>query len=154
MRLPRFRYSVRGMMIAVAIVGIGVGIESMRRRRVACLEKAYEWRKLEWVDTQMADYHENYSAPRYDESARNWELGVEESRKLAAKFGEQNALIPGSVEAQERNASDARNRARSAREEAHRERARAVWTGALARKYERAARYPWLSVAPDPPEPE
>jgi hypothetical protein len=25
---------------------------------------------------------------------------------------------------------------------------------ALARKYQRASRYPWLSVAPDPPEPE
>jgi hypothetical protein len=24
----------------------------------------------------------------------------------------------------------------------------------LSRKYERAARYPWLPVAPDPPEPE
>jgi hypothetical protein len=29
----------------------------------------------------------------------------------------------------------------------------AKYHDALRRKYERAARYPWLSVAPDPPEP-
>jgi hypothetical protein len=28
------------------------------------------------------------------------------------------------------------------------------WRRALAEKYERAARYPWLPVPPDPPEPE
>ncbi len=27
------------------------------------------------------------------------------------------------------------------------------WHRSMARKYEHAARYPWLSVAPDPPEP-
>jgi hypothetical protein len=27
------------------------------------------------------------------------------------------------------------------------------WHGSMARKYEHAARYPWLPVAPDPPEP-
>ena len=34
-----------------------------------------------------------------------------------------------------------------------RERARASHYGALAAKYQRAARYPWLPVEPDPPEP-
>jgi hypothetical protein len=33
-------------------------------------------------------------------------------------------------------------------------RAGAEWQAALRRKYERAARYPWLSVDADPPEPE
>jgi hypothetical protein len=28
------------------------------------------------------------------------------------------------------------------------------WHAALAKKYTRAARYPWLPVEPDPPEPE
>ena len=31
---------------------------------------------------------------------------------------------------------------------------RADHHASLARKYERAARYPWLPVEPDPPEPE
>jgi hypothetical protein len=35
-----------------------------------------------------------------------------------------------------------------------RERALARHQGALAAKYERAARYPWLPVEPDPPEPQ
>jgi hypothetical protein len=28
------------------------------------------------------------------------------------------------------------------------------WRSAMEAKYQRAARYPWLSVEPDPPEPE
>jgi hypothetical protein len=31
---------------------------------------------------------------------------------------------------------------------------RAAWHAALWRMYDRAARYPWLPVSPDPPEPE
>ena len=33
------------------------------------------------------------------------------------------------------------------------EQRRADYHGAMRRKYERAARYPWLPVEPDPPEP-
>ena len=33
-------------------------------------------------------------------------------------------------------------------------RPRADYHGTMRRKYERAARYPWLAVAPDPPEPQ
>ena len=33
-------------------------------------------------------------------------------------------------------------------------RQRAIYHAALRRKYERAARYPWLPVPPDPPEPK
>jgi hypothetical protein len=32
-------------------------------------------------------------------------------------------------------------------------RARAAWNDRMKRKYERAARYPWLPVEPDPPMP-
>lgn len=31
---------------------------------------------------------------------------------------------------------------------------RIKWRTEMMRKYERAARYPWLPVTPDPPEPE
>jgi hypothetical protein len=33
-------------------------------------------------------------------------------------------------------------------------RGRSEWQAALAKKYRRAARHPWLPVWPDPPEPE
>jgi hypothetical protein len=32
--------------------------------------------------------------------------------------------------------------------------ARKAWCAELARKYDRAARYPWLPLAPDPPPPQ
>src|SRR5689334_6607250 len=34
------------------------------------------------------------------------------------------------------------------------QRRKALWHEALARRYERAARRPWLPLAPDPPEPK
>jgi hypothetical protein len=33
-------------------------------------------------------------------------------------------------------------------------RAETAWNHAMAQKYDFAARYPWLSLEPDPPEPE
>jgi hypothetical protein len=39
MRLPRVQFTVRRMMVAVAVVAILMGGELMRRRRAACLER-------------------------------------------------------------------------------------------------------------------
>src|SRR4051794_39301981 len=39
MKLPRVRFTVWLMMVAVAVVGVLLGGELMRRRRAACLER-------------------------------------------------------------------------------------------------------------------
>ncbi len=91
MPLPRVRFTVRRMMVAVAVVAIGVvgyvNVEKDRTRRV-------------WIAAEHA-----YEA----------ELLAKSAGSSPAKFR---------------------------------------WHEAMAAKYLRAARYPFLPVAPDPPEPE
>ena len=91
MRMPRFRFTVRRMMVVVAIVAILIALKVRRDRFVA----------------------------------------------LAAHYAMKEELTLGTADAV--LASD---RAKAAR----RERLRVTYT--------RAARYPWLPVAPDPPEPQ
>jgi hypothetical protein len=90
MPLPRVRFTVRRLMVAVAVIGLACGLW---RRSAAYAEKArYNW------SMAFALMH-GYPGPE----GRLREIGYLQD---------------------------------------------------LARKYERAARYPFLPVAPDPPEPE
>jgi hypothetical protein len=96
MHLPRFtpRFTVRRLMVAVAIVGIVLGVTIERRdrfRRIAVHHRA-EFQKL--------------------------------ASRMKAGSHEESDWLP--IE----------------------------WHESLARKYKRAACYPWLPVATDPPEPE
>jgi hypothetical protein len=102
MNPPRFRFTVRGMMLAVAVAGMACGGEVVRRRRAAFLAQAE-------VHRALADY-----------------LSVSEHYVL--RPGDTHLSLTG--------------------------RRRAEVEARLAAKYERAARHPWLPVAPDPPEPE
>jgi hypothetical protein len=99
MRLPHPRFSLRWMMIGVAVVGIMLGFEITRRRQEGFLSMARLWDNTEFTSRQAAD---STPGPHGDPVAM---------RRLA--------------------------------EYAHN----------LRMKYERAARYPWLPVEPDPPEP-
>jgi hypothetical protein len=91
MRLPSLRFTVRRLMVAVAIAGIGLSLVAWMARRSATfhakaalhLDLAFEASLDSRIDPRQVDYHGN-----------------------------------------------------------------------LANKYASAARYPWLPVAPDQPEPE
>jgi hypothetical protein len=104
MRLPRVRFTVRRMMIAVVVLGVALkGVTWLRRRSLE-----FEAR---------AQYH---SARKVWEFASGKD-GVCHQRN---DFGEE-------VSAEEDR-----------------------WHYTLEQKYLIAARYPWLPVEPDPPEPE
>lgn len=98
MRMPRVRFTVRRMMVPVAVVALALGmcIWDHRMRRVSV---AYELRGLSY-------------------------------RKRSGPRPRFPALIPPPLSARER------------------------WDAEMAEKYRRAARYPWLPVAPDPPYPK
>ncbi len=102
MRVPRVRFTVRRMMVAVAIVGLASGLW---RRRESFLEESRRY-------AVAATLHPCSLPP---------EEGTDEYRR----WQEEEEMI--------RRRDDHLLR--------------------LAAKYERAARYPWLPVAPDPPEP-
>ena len=96
MRLPRFRFTVRRMMIAVAIVGVTIGVLAVRRS--AFLRRADHYHRVSrsYIALQLP------TPPGEFPDASYW-------RQI-------------------------------------------IWAGKMRAKYERAARYPWLPVAPDPPE--
>jgi hypothetical protein len=131
MRLPRVRFTVRRMMIAVAILCVplcGVQIASrrdwyLRNAASAAKDARYFAREADqsqerleyrrWRDSIMpTDVPFTMTPAAYAESIRNWELEIEENR------------------------------------------AKAAYWESLRLKYENAARYPWLPVEPDLPEPE
>ena len=121
MRLPRVRFTVRGMMILVAVVALPIwyfGPTFLARREHAVL-----WARI----------HSRL------EQDRAQDIGAYQKTMLQLKRRGLK-LSPG---------SDKRERAFSdlalARTRHH---------AAMTKKYERAARYPWLPVDPDPPEPE
>src|SRR4051812_31944877 len=87
MRLPRVRLTMRGMMIAVAVVALGVGIETMRRRRSTFRERAALWAQLESIEQRLAR-HDESAALRRDESARAWDVLATDRARLDKEFSE------------------------------------------------------------------
>ena len=102
MRLPPLRFTVKRMMVAVALVGTGLGVAIERRKRFE----------------RIADHHR----AEFQRLAR---------RLPQIGYGDPfDDPILGPVWR------------------------RLEWHEPMRLKYEHAARYPWLPVEPDPPEPE
>jgi hypothetical protein len=111
MRIPRLRFTVRRLMLAVAVVAALLGCADLWRRREHYRRLAETHALSEMVlrvDSVMAR-----GDPTGGPGVRL--LDLSDSLEEAAKWADYHA--------------------------------------GLRRKYERAARYPWLPVAPDPPPP-
>jgi hypothetical protein len=119
MRFPRFRFTIRRMMIVVAIVAVLVTAERLRRIRSYRLQKA-----------------EDYSAAE--------QAYLADVRKFDAQFTTPRAI----------NEAFSSRRIMSLMRSQGRIRKLGEHSGKLKRTYEKAARYPWLPVEPDPPEPD
>ncbi len=156
MRNPRMRFSVRWLMIAVAVVAValGVGLEAIRLKRYhdQCMAKANEHgqAELSYLDMQKVSretvtWHESYSA---------------NSSKLRGHMfrGKKNAPLDKSQDRIQKimEASDESFEATAARgrDEVKRYALYAAHHADLKRKYLRASDFPWPAVEPDPPPPE
>ncbi len=115
MPVPRVRFTVRRMMVAVAVLAILLGVYGwvlrLRRMSVEFLAEARRHADMEQVLRTIIGVSGRDSFVDISPGP-----GVPSRRTTAGAVAEHEA--------------------------------------ALGRKYERAARYPWLSVAPGPPEPE
>jgi hypothetical protein len=126
MKLPRPRFTVRRLMLAVAIVALLAGAERLWRRSRAFSYLAdehglrYDYWREEGLD------HATGAAKHRDLAIIGDEESRQQHRRLAVQEGEIAADLAKTAAYHER-----------------------LW-----RKYEHAARYPWLPVEPDPPEPE
>jgi hypothetical protein len=130
------RMTTRGWMIAVAIVGLLMGglvgvCRLAKQRELMLLHYRHHMRMLDWCRVQEGAVCD--SSRIYD--------GITEI--LEGKAGLDRQL--GLMSSRPLIDADRPALARLRRITAHH--------AALARKYEHAARYPWLSVEPDPPEP-
>jgi hypothetical protein len=108
MKMPRVRFTVRSMMVVVALVALSM------------------WAKfqVEARRTYFSQLVRQYNDQRYKAS-------------VLAYSGSGGAIM-----FEERMKADAVRRAKAS-----------AYYSDLIRKYERAVRYPWLPVAPDPPKP-
>jgi hypothetical protein len=163
MRPPRFR--LRALMIAVAVTGLALGGERMRRRRAECLRRAESCAGHERLLLGMAAWCEEIAAKnegrirRSSEDAGDLPLfwrhispsrmsapGADRLESDRRAFWEDHChdFVDSTFAPEWAVASDSADRSRRL----------AARYAAERLRYERAARYPWLPVEPDPPEPE
>jgi hypothetical protein len=143
MPLPRFQFTVRRIMIVVAIAAVALGANDLRRRnnRYDALRSTHEWGGRSSIS--LAELHASTAAAneREVERLRATDRSGHDGQRLEAEAAIQ---ITSNIEA-------AAGIERAAERQC---RARARFHELLRKKYERAARYPWLTVEPDPPEPD
>jgi hypothetical protein len=146
MRLPASRFTLRRMMAALAALALLLGgarafvrLRELSRRYTAIAQRHYE---REWV-------HRDGAASFTRNSERVSGYAEDEERKLHGAAGDEGPGRRALAWAKIHRADARRYRAiASAATKAAR------YHAALVAKYRRAARFPWLPVDPDPPEPE
>jgi hypothetical protein len=141
--MPRFRITVRRMMVAVAVVAILLGAIDLYRRRAYYLENVN-------VHSQVAETYADLGARLAGERSRWFEpietLPDGTSVKIVGEGPDRQVFYPPQSATPLGEAEAASLAARCKRE--------AESYGRDARRYERAARYPWLPLAPRPPDPK
>ena len=151
MHIPRPRFTVRRMMVAVAIVAMAIGVEAFRQRRNALLAKA-----ATYADGEKRAMRTERLIVEYEALLARSLDRVHARRKPSVPpsvFGVRvlpKWIVPSQEEYDQKLADERKDRAAS-RERWHR---LVSWYAEGRARYERAARYPCLPVAPDPPEPE
>ncbi len=153
MRWPCPRFTVRRIMVAVAVLALILGgsLEAIRlkRYRDECLTRAATHaeserysRGMEHMAREMAETAESFLA-----ILQRWTVSRGSFLRMTTIIREAERKRAELAEQQKRSAADERGQeARYAEYAAYHE--------ALKRKYLRAAARPWQSVEPDPPPPE
>jgi hypothetical protein len=136
MPLPRLRFTVRQLMLAVAVAALLTG-GIVLARRSAHYRREAEFHSRAAARLRAEQRSKASTARAGREQAEMWTRRARDAgSKTAAQAVEDTA--PGIAP------YEAAARAAGATADNH---------DLLARKYERAARYPWLPVEPDPPQP-
>jgi hypothetical protein len=133
MKFPRPRFTVRQLMIAVAVVAVAFGYQNAVRRR-----DTFEF---------MALFHRQEM-----EACRDYLAGATVQSTGGDGRTTYRRMVPTGPDP---GIADARSRGWGVElfERASLKRLEA-YHAEMKQKYERAARYPWLPVEPEPPEPQ
>jgi hypothetical protein len=133
MRLPRVRLTVRTMMIIVAAVASGLAYVAHRRSEA--------FRQIASANAQMAEIH----AAKVKTLSKVWRSS-DDGARLARQFVARHRMTEEQAEQSEKLADEFKRGL-----DVH-EKWVAYYKG-LDEKYRRAATWPWLPFAPDPPPP-
>lgn len=137
MRMPRVRFSVRGLMVVVAIAGVVFAVPRVLwlRTRYFLNEARYHALLQAAYNKGHIDYHGDLIWPhRYLELT----ISVDDLESWKAYLATRRPIPSW------KQVTVSADRAPGI----------SFYHWNLRNKYERAARQPWLPVAPDPPEPE
>ena len=127
MRLPRVQFTVRRMMVAVALLGVFFGITVVGNR---ILQRHRRFRSAASHFANLEDL-ERDGVRHYEVMAEPWAKLLEPGKSSGLVYDEMMTF---------RVKADASRR-------------KADYYANLVNKYERASTRPWNSVSPDPPEP-
>jgi hypothetical protein len=156
MRMPRVRFTVRRMMVAVAIAGVVTGIAVLKKKRDGFLERARFHAMVEQSGLEIAESF--FAVAGAFREFADGAMPADSLPRLVvhptSRPDDEYVFIPQHDPPAETDSGQLEQDGSGIAAIAFRNRENAAWHGALKRKYERAARYPWLPVAPDPPEPE
>jgi type II secretory pathway pseudopilin PulG len=152
MRMPRVLFTVRGLMIAVAVVAILLGALSTglawkrKSDRYRQLAARYAQAEAMAIRSMSSEDKSAELSRRLDEIRARLEGPRRAPVQKLTLFGYR--LLPKRWNPDEKEYEEMQN------EKKERDRLRIAWLAHMRKKYERAARSPWLPVAPDPPNPE
>jgi hypothetical protein len=159
-RLPQVRFTMRRMMVAVAVAGASLGVAT-EANRLLRLSRSYRARAVNHVRERanLMLGRAMYSAWLAEtiEERRDWRATMERWRSAPGPRVEM-VIGPGEMMADwayfERMLGNLDANIRWSASEVERSSRRLAYHDALISKYSRAALYPWLPVLTDPPEPE
>ncbi len=147
MRWPRFR--LRTLLVLVVLAGVSVGGYVLWRRSAEYRKRASDMEVQEIAMGELADSMSKRAratgldADRIESGPDNDDFIVTYSHTPMVHKTTMAAVLADMREQVSHNLYSATRYVRHRRHYA-----------SLKKKYRRAARYPWLPVAPDPPEPE
>lgn len=136
MQLPRLRFSLRWMMVAVAILAIAIGAWRMKLRRDEFAHKSLL-----------------HGLIVFEIDALEQQIRVTEEGRLQVEASLKRAVEDGDMTPQQASESKPEGSAAEYEAELQRLRKERSRSEKLQRKYKRAADYPWLAVEADQPEP-
>jgi hypothetical protein len=134
MRMPRVRFTVRRLIVAIAVIAILLGVGLQIRRTIHLSRRSAGFAR------RAVMYAEDESVWR--KAVRDWIEHAERYRKLADQPDQRS------------DAPMWRKRAEYCAETVEQIKALVDFNASMKAKYNAAARRPWLDLEPDPPRPE
>jgi hypothetical protein len=161
--MPRFQFTIRWLVVTVVVAGIVCGVVEFKIRRNHSLELAAfhaRWEAIcvnqemfdRWIDEADAQFAAAIAEIEAEKKIIPIDFAPRDRYPLPLSDAER---FPPPAEPPVKSPPVAKRAAMTPHvSKAAWYRDRTAWHAAMRTKYEHAARYPWLPVAPDPPEPE